>query len=66
MLNYLENNLSLTLNEQDELFNTDRGIRYVSKAYFAATPAGKFIRSYSQKANPWDNAVIESNKKRMA
>lgn len=42
------------------IIHSDRGIQYVSKAYIAATPAGKFIRSYSQKANPWDNAVIES------
>ena len=32
----------------------------MSKAYVEATPAGKFIRSYSRKGNPWDNAVIES------
>lgn len=42
------------------IIHSDRGVQYVSKAYIEATPAGKFIRSYSQKGNPWDNAVIES------
>ena len=42
------------------LIHSDRGVQYVSKAYIDATPAGKFIRSYSKKATPWDNAVIES------
>ena len=40
--------------------NTDRGRQFVSKAYVEATPANQFIRSYSEKGNPWDNAVIES------
>jgi len=42
------------------IIHSDRGVQYVSKAYIEATPAGKFIRSYSQKGTPWDNAVIES------
>lgn len=42
------------------VIHSDRGVQYVSKAYIEATPAGKFIRSYSRKGNPWDNAVIES------
>ncbi|MBP2027303.1 putative transposase [Acetoanaerobium pronyense] len=42
------------------LIHSDRGVQYVSKAYMDATPSGKFIRSYSKKATPWDNAVIES------
>jgi putative transposase len=42
------------------IIHSDRGVQYVSKAYIEATPAEKFIRSYSQKGTPWDNAVIES------
>lgn len=42
------------------VIHSDRGVQYVSKAYIDATPAGNFIRSYSRKGNPWDNAVIES------
>ncbi|MDD2493560.1 MAG: IS3 family transposase [Tissierellia bacterium] len=42
------------------IIHSDRGVQYVSKAYIDATPAGKFIRSYSKKGTPWDNAVIES------
>lgn len=42
------------------VIHSDRGVQFVSKAYVEATPAGKFIRSYSNKGNPWDNAVIES------
>lgn len=46
--------------ESPIIIHSDRGVQYVSKAYIEATPAGKFIRSYSQKGTPWDNAVIES------
>lgn len=42
------------------IIHSDRGVQFVSKSYLEETPAGKFIRSYSNKANPWDNAVIES------
>lgn len=42
------------------VIHSDRGCQYVSKDYVEATPAGKFIRSYSRKGNPWDNACIES------
>ena len=42
------------------IIHSDRGVQYISKSYLEATPAGKFIRSYSRKGNPWDNAVIES------
>ena len=42
------------------IIHSDRGIEYVSKAYIEAAPARKFIRSYSRKGTPWDNAVIES------
>lgn len=42
------------------IIHSDRGSQYISKEYLNATPATKFIRSYSNKGNPWDNAVIES------
>lgn len=42
------------------IIHSDRGVQYISKAYIEATPAENFIRSYSRKGNPWDNAVIES------
>lgn len=42
------------------IIHSDRGCQYVSKAYINQTPASKFIRSYSDKGNPWDNAPIES------
>lgn len=42
------------------IIHSDRGCQYVSKAYIEATPASGFIRSYSKKGTPWDNACIES------
>lgn len=45
---------------QPVLIHSDRGCQYVSKSYQQATPAGNFIRSYSLKGTPWDNACIES------
>ncbi|SMP55430.1 integrase core domain-containing protein [Anoxynatronum buryatiense] len=42
------------------IIHSDRGCQDVSKAYLEATPAKSFIRSYSNKATPWDNAPIES------
>jgi putative transposase len=45
---------------QPVIIHSDRGCPYVSKQYLEATPAEKFIRSYSNKSNPWDNACIES------
>ena len=42
------------------IIHSDRGVQYISKAYIEATAAESFIRSYSRKGNPWDNAVIES------
>jgi len=35
-------------------------VQFESEANIEATPAKKFIRSYSRKGTPWDNAVIES------
>lgn len=45
---------------QPVVIHSDRGCQYVSAAYLAATPAAEFIRSYSKKGTPWDNACIES------
>jgi putative transposase len=45
---------------QPIIIHSDRGCQYISKSYIEATPAGQYIRSYSTKANPWDNACIES------
>ncbi|MCG8528926.1 MAG: integrase core domain-containing protein [Opitutales bacterium] len=42
------------------VIHSDRGCQYVSGSYLEATPAAHFIRSYSNKGNPWDNACIES------
>lgn len=42
------------------LIHSDRGCQYISKAYIEETPAHNFIRSYSNKGTPWDNACIES------
>lgn len=42
------------------IIHSDRGSQYVSKDYIEATPAHSYIRSYSKKATPWDNACIES------
>lgn len=41
------------------VIHSDRGSQYVSKAYQDVLGSG-FERSYSRKANPWDNACIES------
>lgn len=46
--------------ESPIIIHSDRGVQFVSKAYIEATPAKDFIRSYSRKGTPWDNAVIES------
>ena len=40
------------------VMHSDRGIQYTCNAYFEATE--QFVRSYSKKAYPWDNACIES------
>lgn len=45
---------------QPVIIHSDRGCQYVSQEYINATPAEHFVRSYSQKATPWDNACIES------
>ena len=40
------------------VIHTDRGVQYTSAAYFDETTG--ILKSYSEKANPWDNACIES------
>lgn len=45
---------------QPIIIHSDRGVQFVSNSYVEATPADKFIRSYSHKGTPWDNACIES------
>ncbi|MFZ7131793.1 MAG: IS3 family transposase [Eubacteriales bacterium] len=45
---------------QPVIIHSDRGCQYISKSYIEATPASEFIRSYSHKGTPWDNACIES------
>ena len=44
--------------EKPLIFHSDRGIQYVSREYREATE--NWVRSYSKKAYPWDNACIES------
>ena len=39
------------------VIHTDRGVQYTSAAYFDETTG--ILKSYSEKANPWDNACIE-------
>jgi putative transposase len=46
--------------DQPVIIHSDRGCQYVSKSYVEETPAHQFIRSYSNKGTPWDNACIES------
>ena len=41
------------------VIHTDRGTQYVSNDYKKIL-GNQFIRSYSRKGNPWDNACIES------
>jgi len=40
------------------VMHSDRGVQYTCAAYQKSTE--EFINSYSRKANPWDNACIES------
>ena len=40
------------------VIHTDRGVQYTSATYFDETTG--ILKSYSEKANPWDNACIES------
>lgn len=44
--------------ENPLIIHSDRGVQYTSELYNNLT--GGMMRSYSRKANPWDNACIES------
>lgn len=46
--------------ENPTIIHSDRGVQYISKDYIKETPADQFIRSYSRKGTPWDNACIEA------
>lgn len=44
--------------QKPAVIHTDRGIQYTSVSYYDETDG--ILKSYSSKANPWDNACIES------
>lgn len=48
----------LTSGMRPKVIHTDRGIQYTSVTYWEETKG--ILNSYSSKANPWDNACIES------
>lgn len=47
-----------TTGRKPKVIHTDRGVQYTSVSYWDETKG--VLRSYSSKANPWDNACIES------
>ena len=47
-----------TTGQKPKVIHTDRGVQYTSVSYWDETEG--VLRSYSSKANPWDNACIES------
>ena len=47
-----------TTGKKPKVIHTDRGVQYTSVTYWDETHG--VLRSYSSKANPWDNACIES------
>ena len=47
-----------TTGKKPKVIHTDRGVQYTSVTYWDETQG--VLRSYSSKANPWDNACIES------
>lgn len=47
-----------TSGKRPKVIHTDRGIQYTSVLYWDETKG--ILNSYSSKANPWDNACIES------
>ena len=47
-----------TTGKKPKVIHTDRGVQYTSVTYWDETKGA--LRSYSSKANPWDNACIES------
>ena len=48
----------LSTGKKPAVIHTDRGIQYTSVSYYDETEG--ILKSYSSKANPWDNACIES------
>ena len=48
----------LTSGMRPKVIHTDRGVQYTSVSYWDETKG--ILKSYSSKANPWDNACIES------
>ena len=52
------NKAILTSGKHPKVIHTDRGTQYTSVEYWDKTEG--IIKSYSSKANPWDNACIES------
>lgn len=47
-----------TTGKKPKVIHTDRGVQYTSVTYWDETEG--ILKSYSSKANPWDNACIES------
>ena len=52
------NKAILRSGDRPKVIHTDRGVQYTSVEYYDETQG--IIKSYSSKANPWDNACIES------
>ena len=48
----------LVSGKRPKVIHTDRGTQYTSVEYWDETEG--ILKSYSSKANPWDNACIES------
>lgn len=48
----------LASGKRPKVIHTDRGVQYTSHHYWDETKG--ILKSYSSKANPWDNACIES------
>lgn len=42
------------------LFHSDRGTQYTSMQFRAFLDKNNFVQSFSNKSNPWDNAVVEA------
>ena len=49
---------TLVSGKRPKVIHTDRGTQYTSVEYWDETEG--ILKSYSSKANPWDNACIES------
>ncbi|WP_343213184.1 IS3 family transposase [Fusibacter paucivorans] len=60
VISAIENAKASRKSKRPTIIHSDRGVQFVSKDYKKATPARDYIRSYSHKGTPWDNAPIES------